>query len=95
MYTRKGDDQQASYRLCNLHVNPLHPILCALFIFIYIIDCGYWVESFNDDHEKMSLFIGMEAGLLNRDNGSYHKKFFVIKCFVCVFDRRINSLTKS
>ena len=50
MYTRKGDDQQASYRLCNL--NPLHPILCALFIFIYIIDCGYSVESFNDAHKK-------------------------------------------
>ena len=50
MYTRKGDDQQASYRLCNL--NPLHPILCALFIFIHIIDCGYSVESFNDAHEK-------------------------------------------
>ena len=45
MYTRKGDD-----RLCNL--NPLHPILCALFIFIHIIDCGYLVESFNDAHEK-------------------------------------------
>ena len=50
MYTRKGDDQHASYRLCNL--NPLHPILCALFIFIYFIDCGYSVESFNDAHEK-------------------------------------------
>ena len=35
MYTRKGDDQQASYRLCNL--NPLDPILCALFIFIHIM----------------------------------------------------------
>ena len=54
MYTRKGDDQQASYRLCNL--NPLHPILCALFIFIHIIDCGYSVESFNDAHEKMSFY---------------------------------------
>ena len=50
MYTRKGDDQQASYRLCIL--NPLHPILCALFIFIHIIDCGYSVESFNDAHGK-------------------------------------------
>ena len=50
MFTRKGDYQQASYRLCNL--NPLHPILCALFIFIHIIDCGYSVESFNDAHEK-------------------------------------------
>ena len=54
MYTRKGDDQQASYRLCNL--NPLHPILRALFIFIHIIDCGYSVESFNDAHEKKSHF---------------------------------------
>ena len=54
MYTRKGDDQQASYRLCNL--NFLHPILCALFIFIHIIDCGYSVESFNDAHEKMSFY---------------------------------------
>ena len=34
MYTREGDYQQASYRLCNL--NPLYPILCALFIFIHI-----------------------------------------------------------
>ena len=50
MYTRKGDDQQASYRLCNL--NPLHPILCALFIFIHIVVFGYSVESFNDAHEK-------------------------------------------
>ena len=55
MYTRKGDDQQASYRLCNL--NPLHPILCVLFIFIHIIDCGYSVESFSDSHEnKMSFY---------------------------------------
>ena len=54
MYTRKGDYQQASYRLCNL--NPLHPILCALFIFIHIIDCGYSVESFNDAHEKNVIF---------------------------------------
>ena len=54
MYTRKGDDQQARYRLCNL--NPLHPILCELFIFIHIIDCGYSVESFNDAHEKKSFY---------------------------------------
>ena len=53
MYTRKGDDQQASYRLCNLI--PLHPILCALVIFIHIVDCGYSVESFNDAHEKIIL----------------------------------------
>ena len=55
MYTRKEDDQQASYRLCNL--NPLHPILCALlfcalFIFIHIIDYGYSLGHFNDAHEK-------------------------------------------
>ena len=50
MYTRKGDDSKASYRLCNL--NPLHPLLCALFILIHIIVCGYSVESFNDAHEK-------------------------------------------
>ena len=50
IYTRKGDDQQASYRLCNL--NPLLPISCALFIVIHIIDCGYSVESFDDAHEK-------------------------------------------
>ena len=53
MYPRKGVDQQASYRLCNL--NPLHPILCELFIFIHIIDCGYSLESFNDAHEKKQL----------------------------------------
>ena len=50
MYPRKGVDQQASYRRCNL--NPLHPILCELFIFIHIINCGYSLESFNDAHEK-------------------------------------------
>ena len=55
MYTRKGDDQQASYRLCNL--NPLHPILCALFIFIHIIDCGYSIESFNNAHEKGNVIL--------------------------------------
>ena len=54
MYTKIGDDQQASYLLCNL--NPLHPILCALFIFIHIIDCWYSVESFNDAHKKMSFY---------------------------------------
>ena len=54
MYTRKGDDQQASCRLCSL--NPLHPVLCALFIFIHIIDCGYSVESFNDAHEKKDCY---------------------------------------
>ena len=52
MYTRKGDDQQASYCLCLCILNPLHPIFCALFIFIHIIDCGYSVESFNDAHKK-------------------------------------------
>ena len=50
MYTRIEDNQQGSYRLCNL--NPLHPILCAFFIFIHIIDCGYSLEFFNDVHEK-------------------------------------------
>ena len=62
MYTRKGDDQQASYRLCNL--NPLHPILCALFIFIHIIDCGYSVESFNDAHEKTSHFTAYKTAAM-------------------------------
>ena len=52
MYTRKGDDQQASYRLGNL--NPLHPILRALFI--HIIDGGYSVEFFNDANEKRCHF---------------------------------------
>ena len=50
MYPRKGVDQQANYRHCN--INPLHPILCELFIFIHIIDCVYSLESFNDAHEK-------------------------------------------
>ena len=54
MYTRKGDDQQASYRLCNL--NPLNSILSALYIFIHVIDCGYSLDSFNDAHEKMSFY---------------------------------------
>ena len=62
MYTRKGDDQQASYRLCNL--NPLHPILCALFIFIHIIDCGYSVESFNDAHEKKCNFTAYKTAAM-------------------------------
>ena len=48
LYTRTGDDQQASYRLCNL--NPLHPLHL-----IYIIDYGYSVESFNDAHEKTNV----------------------------------------
>ena len=39
MYTRKGNDQQASHRLC--YLSPIHPILSALFIFIHIIDRGY------------------------------------------------------
>ena len=79
MYTRKGDDQQASYRLCNL--NPLHPILCALFIFIHIIDCGYSVESFNDAHEKnvilqvikrlMLNFLGQLSTGRNTERGGY------------------------
>ena len=48
-------NKQASYRLC--YLNPLHPILCTLFIFIHIIDCGYSVKSFNDAHEnKMSFY---------------------------------------
>ena len=38
MYTRKGDDQQASCRLCNL--NPLHPILCALLILFTLSTVG-------------------------------------------------------
>ena len=63
MYTRKGDDQQASYRLCNL--NPLHPILCALFIFIHIIDCGYSIESFNHDaHEKRNVILQLIKRLM-------------------------------
>ena len=62
MYTRKGDDQQASYLLCNL--NPLHPILCALFIFIHIIDCGYSVESFNDAHEKKNVILQLIKRLM-------------------------------
>ena len=79
MYTRKGDYQQASYRLCNL--NPLHPILCALFIFIHIIDCGYSVESFNDAHEKnvilqlikqlMLNFLGQLSIGRNTERGGY------------------------
>ena len=63
MYTRKGDDQQASYRLCSL--NPLHSILCALFIFIHIIDCGYSVESFNESHEKNCNFTAYKRLMLN------------------------------
>ena len=51
-YTRKGFDQQASHRLC--YLNPIHPILSALFIFIHIIDCGYSIEPFNDAHEKIN-----------------------------------------
>ena len=62
MYTRKGDDQQASYRLCNL--NPLHSILCALFIFIHIIDCGYSIESFNDAHEKRNVILQLMKRLM-------------------------------
>ena len=62
MYTRKGDDQQASYRLCIL--NPLHPILCALFIFIHIIDCGYSIESFNDAHEKRNVILQLIKRLM-------------------------------
>ena len=62
MYTRKGDDQQASYRLCNL--NPLHPILCALFIFIHIIDCGYSEESFKDAHEKKCHFTAYKTAAM-------------------------------
>ena len=62
MYTRKGDDQQASYRLCNL--NPLHPILCALFIFIHIIDCGHSIESFNDAHEKRNVILQLIKRLM-------------------------------
>ena len=61
MNTRKGDDQQESYRL-----NPLHPILCGLFIFIHVIDCGYSLDSFNDAHEKMafySLYLTADANL--------------------------------
>ena len=50
VYTMKGNDQQTNYRLCNL--NPIHLILSALFIFIYIIDCVYSLEPFNDVHEK-------------------------------------------
>ena len=79
MYTRKRDDQQASYRLCNL--NPLHPILCALFIFIYVIDCGYSLDSFNDAHEKdvilqlikrlMLIFLGQLSIGRNRERGGY------------------------
>ena len=44
MYTRKGNEQQASH-LC--YLNPIHPILSELFIFIHIIDCGYSLEPFN------------------------------------------------
>ena len=62
MYTRKGDDQQASYRLCSL--NPLYPVLCALFIFIHIIDCGYSVESFNDAHEKKKIILQLIKRLM-------------------------------
>ena len=62
-YTRKGDDQHASYRLCNL--NPFYPILCALFIFIHIIDCGYSVESFNDAHEKKVILQLIKRLMLN------------------------------
>ena len=49
MYTRKGNDQQASHRLC--YLSPIHPILSSLFIFIHIIDCGYSLEPFNYSHE--------------------------------------------
>ena len=63
MYTRKGDDQQASYRLCNLIT--LHPILCALFIFILIIDCGYSVEPFHDAHEKHVILQLIKRLMLN------------------------------
>ena len=55
MYTRKGDDQQASCCLCSL--NPLHPILCALLILFTLSTVGSSVESFNDAHDKeMSLY---------------------------------------
>ena len=42
MYTRKGDDQRTSCRVCNL--NPLYPIfiLCEFFI----------LELFNDAYKK-------------------------------------------
>ena len=62
MYTRKGDDQQASYRLCNLI--PLHPILCALFIFIHVIDCGYSLDSFNDAPLKKNIILQLIKRLL-------------------------------
>ena len=75
MYTRKGDDQQAIYRLCNL--SPLHPILCALFIFIHVIDCGYSLDFFNDAHEKkvilqlMLNFLGQLSIERKRERGGY------------------------
>ena len=62
MYTWKGDDQQASYRLCNLI--PLHPIVCALFILIHIIDCGYSVESFSDAHEQKIVILQLIKRLM-------------------------------
>ena len=78
MYTRKGDDQQANYRLCNL--KPLYTILCALFIFIHIIYCGYSVESFNDAHKNVILqlikrlmlnFLGQLSIGRNTERGGY------------------------
>ena len=62
LYTRKGDDQQASYCLCNLN-----PFLCALFIFIHIIDCGYSLEPFNDAHEKTNQFLQLIELLILKD----------------------------
>ena len=63
MYTRKRGDQQAIYCLCNL--SPLHPILCALFIFIHVIDCGYSLDFFNDAHEKNVILQLIKRLMLN------------------------------
>ena len=53
MYTRKGDDQQASYRLGNLN------------LFIRVIDCGYSLDSFNDAHEKVVILQLIKRLMLN------------------------------
>ena len=75
MYTRKGNDQQASHRLC--YLNPIHPILSALFIFIHIIDCGYSLEPFNYAHELQLIkrlildFLCQLSIGRNRERGGY------------------------
>ena len=75
MYTRKGNDQQASHRLC--YLNPIHPILSALFIFIHIIHRGYSLEPFNYAHELQLIkrlildFLCQLSIGRNRERGGY------------------------